>query len=54
VRAGEVLLDEGREPEARGELDRGLAFLRRVDAKTYLIHAESLRRSSIVRDTPTT
>ncbi len=54
LRAGQVLLDDGREREARGELDRALAFLREVDAKAYLINAESLGRTSFVPDTSTT
>ena len=54
LRAGQVLLDDGRKREARGELDRALAFLREVDAKAYLINAESLGRTSFVPDTSTT
>jgi class 3 adenylate cyclase/tetratricopeptide (TPR) repeat protein len=54
LRAGQVLLRDGREREARGELERAVAFLRDVDAKAYLITAESLGRTSFATDTSTT
>jgi tetratricopeptide (TPR) repeat protein len=54
LRAGQALLDEGRERDAQGPLDRALGFLREVDAKAYLINAESLGRTSLVTDTSTT
>ena len=49
-----ALLNNGRERDARAVLDRALAFLHEVDAKAYLVNAESLGRTSLVIDTFTT
>ena len=49
-----MLLNSGRERDARAVLDRALAFHRAVDARAYLISAESLGRTSFVIDTFTT
>jgi tetratricopeptide (TPR) repeat protein len=54
LRAGQMLLNSGRERDARAVLDRALAFHRAVDARAYLISAESLGRTSFVIDTFTT
>jgi hypothetical protein len=54
LRAAQVLLNEGRERDAGPVLDRALAFLGEVDARAYLINAESLGRTSFAIDTSAT
>jgi class 3 adenylate cyclase/tetratricopeptide (TPR) repeat protein len=50
LRAVETLLSSGKEREARAELERAVSFLRQVNARTYLGHADSLTRASFVTD----
>ena len=50
--AAEALYTTGREAEGRAELLRAVAFYRRVDAGTYLSHAEALAGTAFVTGGP--
>jgi class 3 adenylate cyclase/tetratricopeptide (TPR) repeat protein len=51
LHAAKALLHAHRDHEARGELERALAFYRRVDARTCVREAESLTGSAVGRTT---